>query len=544
MRALDRPNIQQPAHIDVNGTKKKPRKKHRALKGILFVLLLAGVIIGVNLWTSRWPNTINMSSTCGNMGSMHEMKMDGMDMTGSGSMCNTLPHSGGTPMAQLVGPQTAAHVDTFTLTAATARLSIGQGKTIDALTFNGTSPGPTLRVQQGDLVVVHLINKSVAQGVTIHWHGIDVPNAEDGVAGVTQNAVWPGQSYTYRFLAQDPGTYWYHSHQYSYDETGSGLYGAFIVDPTTPSFHDDVDATIQLHDWVSGSFPSFQINQLINGSTETLHIPAKPGQWVRLRLINTGPGALHVVTVAGAPFTVVALDGHNLNGPTPLVTTPLPIGSAQRYDVRFQMPASGAVALFREKDTQDGPSGPYNKTPVVTIGQGSTPAAPAIESWFDYTHYGTPDAQALSVHSHFDATYTLTLSSHVGFYNGKFGAVYMFNGQAFPNTPTIVVQFGQVIRLHFVNTSKEVHPIHLHGHMFTVLERNGHPLIGSPVRLDTINILPGETDDIAFVANNPGLWMLHCHNLAHANLGMDMMIAYANISTPYSIGNTSKNFPD
>ena len=110
----------------------------------------------------------------------------------------------------------------------------------DAWTYNGTSPGPTLRVRQGDLVVVHLVNH-LSVGVTIHWHGVAVPNSADGVAGVTQDAVKPGQSYTYRFLAKDPGTYWYHSHQESFEETGNGLYGMLVVEPARPVVHDDVD---------------------------------------------------------------------------------------------------------------------------------------------------------------------------------------------------------------------------------------------------------------------------------------------------------------
>jgi len=86
--------------------------------------------------------------------------------------------------------------------------------------------------------------------------------------------------------------------------------------------------------------------------------------------------------------------------------------------------------------------------------------------------------------------------------------------------------------------------MHLHGHTFTVLTKNGRALTGSPVHLDTIAVRPHETYDVAFYANNPGLWMLHCHNLYHANHGMDMMVVYPNISTPYTIGNASGNFPD
>ncbi len=113
-------------------------------------------------------------------------------------------------------------VRAFTLTARHARMTLPGGSTVDALTYNGTLPGPELRVREGDLVEVRLHNADIAEGVTIHWHGYDVPAGEDGVAGVTQDAVPVGGSFTYRFLAEQVGTFWYHSHQNSYQQVWSG----------------------------------------------------------------------------------------------------------------------------------------------------------------------------------------------------------------------------------------------------------------------------------------------------------------------------------
>ena len=133
-------------------------------------------------------------------------------------------------VTQLQAPATAAHVDHFTLTVQPGQLTLGSGITVPAWTFDGTAPGPTLRVRRGDEIVVTLVNH-LSFGVTIHWHGVRVPNSADGVAGVTQDAVKPGQTYVYRFIALDAGTYWYHSHQFSFEETTNGLYGMLIVDP-------------------------------------------------------------------------------------------------------------------------------------------------------------------------------------------------------------------------------------------------------------------------------------------------------------------------
>ncbi len=439
-----------------------------------------------------------------------------------------------TAITSLQAPSTARSEKHFTLVAEPAQLSIGSTGKIAAWTFNGTAPGPTLRVQQGDLVVVTLVNH-LSFGVTIHWHGIDVPNSADGVAGVTQDAVQPGQSYIYRFLAKDPGTYWYHSHQFSYAETTGGLYGTIIVDPATPAIHADLDMALSLHDWVSNNGQTF----VIDNTAGTLNKSAQSGQWVRLRIVNTSSNQ-HLVTLLGTPFQVVSLDGHDLNKPQQLNETPLPIGAAQRYDLLFQMPTHGNVALVTSADNQH-----YQQIPAVTFGESKLSAAlPAVNArWFNLTSYGQPAPNPITVQSHFEATYPIVLGTAMGDSMGRTGTIYTFNKKVFPHTDMIMVHYGELVHLHLDNQSDLVHPIHLHGHTFTVLTHNGKALTGSPIHLDTINIQPHDSYDIAFIANNPGIWMLHCHNLLHANWGMDMMVMY-NMSTPYTIGSSSGNFPD
>ncbi|MBA2395936.1 MAG: multicopper oxidase family protein [Ktedonobacteraceae bacterium] len=448
---------------------------------------------------------------------------------------------GSTSVDSLKAPQHAAHMKRFTLVAQPARLTLGPGFITDAWTFNGTSPGPTLHVEQGDLVVVTLINH-LSFGVTIHWHGINVPNSADGVAGATQNAVKPGQSYVYRFFTNDPGTYWYHSHQFSEAETDGGLYGMIIVDPAKTTFHADVDYSVALHEWNSNN------NQLVlalNTTVGTLNEAAQPGQWVRLRIVNTSSTASSVpqlVTLVGAPFKVIALDGHDLNGPQWLNETPLPIGSAQRYDLLFQMPSSRSVALVTATDSNPAQ---YQNIPALVFGQGTVPTTlPAIKPWFDLTTYGRPAHATITPQSHFDQVDSITLNNQVGNSLGRMGMTYTMNGKVFPDTGMIMVKEGQVVKIHFDNQSDLYHPMHLHGHFFVVLARNDRPLTGSPVYLDTVLVPPHTRYDIAFLANNPGVWMLHCHNLLHANWGMDMMVMYSNVSTPYTVGKISGNSPD
>ena len=435
-------------------------------------------------------------------------------------------------VAQLQAPEATTHVDHFTLTAQAAKLTLSPGVTVPAWTFNGTAPGPLLHVRQGDQVVVTLMNH-LSFGVTIHWHGIRIANAADGVAGVTQDAVKPGQSYVYRFTVPDAGTYWYHSHQFSEEETTNGLYGLLVVDPATPTLHADVDYSVALHTWNGANN---QPVYTMNNSGGTLNMGARPGQWVRLRIANTTEtpsGNPQLVTLVGAPFQVVSLDGHDLNGPQWLNQTPLPIGAAQRYDIYFQMPAQGSVALVTAGDSQS-----YVSTPALVVGQGSVPAKlPAITKWFDLTTYGTPATDPVTAQSHFDATYNIVLGNQMGSSLGRSGMTYTLNGKVFPDTGMIMVKEGQLVRLHFDNQTNLYHPMHLHGHVFTILAENGKSLTGSPVHLDTILVPPHASYDVAFVANNPGIWMIHCHNFLHANWGMDMMVMY-NVSTPYTIGST------
>ncbi|UOF92293.1 multicopper oxidase family protein [Fodinisporobacter ferrooxydans] len=503
---------------------------------------------------------------------------------------------GTTPITNLVETNSYAPAKTFNLTAKVAKLNLGNGKTMDAWTYNGTSPGPELRVTQGDRMVVHLTNHLPA-GVTIHWHGVNVPGAEDGIAGVTQNAVPPNGTYTYSFIASEPGTYWYHSHQDSSNEVGRGLYGVLVVDPKTPTVKFDRDYVVALHEWnttgstnegmgsmnmsgmknPSGRNPAAgsqsmggmnmgttdrngssmmptknQMSALTdmmsmydvftaNGTSEGLHFDAKPGDLVRLRLVNAG-NMTHLLTILGVTFQVISLDGHDLTNGNPIEKQLLPIGAGQRYDIRFQMPQRSSVKLV-DAD----PSNDENKMISATFGQGqpsNVTGNPKEYAWFDFSKYGEKQKGKFTPESNFTKTYDMNLGAGMGYFEGKNQMVYTINGKVFPNIPTLQVKKGDTVKITFTNQSNFIHPMHLHGHTFQVLSRNGNPLAGSPIYLDTVNVLPGETYDVAFEADNPGLWMIHCHDLHHAAAGMDTMLTYKGISTPYSIGGKTGNQPE
>jgi FtsP/CotA-like multicopper oxidase with cupredoxin domain len=432
-------------------------------------------------------------------------------------------------------------MDQFTLVAQNSIITLSSGVKIAAWTFNGASPA-NLRVHQGDLVVVGVVNH-LSFGITIHWHGINSFNSTDGVAGVTQDAIKAGQTYIYRFIPHEAGTFWFHAHQLAYEETAGGLFGKLIVDPTTPTIHADVDVAVALHLW---NGPDNQELFSIDDASQTLNEAAKPGQWVRLRLIetsNTDSSIPHLITLVGAPFKVISLDGYDLSGPQWLNTVPIPLGTAQRVDLLFQMPAQGSVSLITANDQDNNQH--YQRFPNIVFGQGTAPSTlPAVTKWFDMTTYGQPASTPITPRSPFDTTSTIDLNNQMGTSLGRQGMTFTMNGKVFPYTGMIMVKYGQLVKIQLVNQSDLYHPIHLHGHVFTVLDVDGKPLTGSPIRLDTLLVHPHTTVDIGFVANNPGIWMIHCHNFLHANWGMDMMLAYNGYSTPYTMGTQSGNFPD
>jgi FtsP/CotA-like multicopper oxidase with cupredoxin domain len=222
----------------------------------------------------------------------------------------------------------------------------------------------------------------------------------------------------------------------------------------------------------------------------------------------------------------------------------------QRVDLEFTMPPSGSVRLVDSRITGTpsllqglfGP--PARAAETVTFGAGPGPAAPDpdLVPLFDPLAYGNaaPDPTTGPP----DRTAPVVLDEGPGFHDGRIELVHTINGAAAPAVPPLVVRAGQLVRLHIVNDTGEFHPMHLHGHVMTVLSVDGRHPVGSPVHLDTVLVGPHATVDVAFAADNPGLWMLHCHVLVHASMGMSMMIDYVGVTTPFEMGSRSGNTPE
>jgi FtsP/CotA-like multicopper oxidase with cupredoxin domain len=418
--------------------------------------------------------------------------------------------------ATLRGPVTPPENGTvrrFTLTARTATVTLSSGRKVAAWTFDGQVPGPPITATEGDLVEVRLRNANIRAGVTLHWHGYDVPAGEDGVPGLTQDAVLPGQEFVYRFVADQVGTYWYHTHEVSDRGVRMGLYGTLVVTPRgAPA--PGLDMTVPVHTLAGTT--------VLGNHDGPVNQRVAPGTPVRLRLVNTD-NTPHWFTLAGTPYRLVAADGNELSGSGDLTRVGLRLPAGGRYDLAYRAP-DHPVTLLVDNDRAGG-------LRLAPESDGGPAPAEDTAGWLelDLTRYGTPATTPFDVHSRFDRHFTLVLDRGLAVSGGRPRYAYTVNGRAFPSIPTEVVRQGDLVRMTVVNRSRDTHPWHLHGHRVLVLARDGRAPTGSPLWLDTYDVRPGEVWEVAFRATNPGVWMNHCHNLSHADEGMMLHLAYEGV---------------
>lgn len=543
--------------------------------------------------------SVILAGCSGSIGGMSEMDHSKMNMEGTKETPET-PNAQTEKSVVLTGKE-------FNLIAAPSNQEIAPGKTLPVWTFNNSVPGPQIRVKQGDTIKVNLKNQ-LPEPVTIHWHGVPVPNAMDGIPGVTQNAVQPGQSFTYEFKADVPGTYWYHSHQDSVNQLDRGLYGAFIVE-SKEGPDVDRDYTLVLDEWMSsgemsgmnmsgGNMSEMDHSKMnmgssndnkssmnmsgnmsgmdhstmnmgnenkastktdnssmnmghdmsmydlytINGKSGSLvdQLPVKEGDIVRIRLINAGYLS-HQIHLHGHEFKVIATDGQPINNPGILKDNVVSIAPGERYDIEFvaSNPGQWLIEDHGDKATVKG-----MKAMIVYEGApaGSDKANEAEKlTAVDMSRYGQAGKTNFTLDQKYTLEYTMNLNTEMK--NGEM--VYTINGKTFPETEPINVKKGETVKVRLVNNSKtDDHPMHLHGHFFQVLSKNGKPLEGSPIIKDTLNLKPGEEYVVAFEADNEGNWMFHCHDLHHASAGMVTELKYTDYKTNFVADPNAGNKPE
>ena len=419
----------------------------------------------------------------------------------------------------------------------------------------GTVPGPEVRVRAGERVRRRLVN-DLPQSTAVHWHGIRLRNAMDGAAGLTQDPVQPGETFLYDFIAPDPGTYWYHSHDRSWEQMARGLSGPLIVEDTEPwaglegtatreltlvldDWYLRADAKLDeesfgaLHEWAHAGRIGNTFT--INGTMDAA-IPVRAGERLRLRLINAANARIMPLRLPDHRATLVALDGFPVaprDAENGIVLTP-----AQRADLVIDCtgePGSGAPLLLdigRDQWVEVGTLR-YTDEPALPVSDGPVRPLPAWRAErrppldLDAAHSadllmegGAMGSLASARLGGIPASFEeLVAAKRVWAFNGVAGGPADAGGGYGLDEPVFRVPRGRTVRLRIRNDTGFPHGIHLHGHHFTVLSLNGVPDPPRDVR-DTVLTERGDVVEIAFVADNPGQWLLHCHMLEHQAAGM------------------------
>ncbi|MGP6090032.1 multicopper oxidase family protein [Antarctobacter jejuensis] len=408
--------------------------------------------------------------------------------------------------------------------------------------YDGTIPGPLIRVPQGGRVTRQLVN-AMEVPTSIHWHGIRIDNAMDGVSGLTQAPVAPGDTFDYDFAAPDAGTYWYHAHTNSMEQVGRGLSGVLIIDETSPP-DVDRDEVLMLDDWLldpesGGFFEPFNQPMMMSHGGRTGNLvgvngrydfgmAAKRGERLRLRLINAANARIFALRLQGMIGWIVALDGMPLETPQE-ITQEILLAPAQRADLVVDVTATQGMAagVLMAMDDES-----WQALVELTVSEGTEPRTEPPVPLPANPNTTLPD---LTGARHFDMV--MEGGAMAGMEKANFegetldfralierGQFWALSGQAgMSDTPFARLQRGKVARVTLTNRTVFPHAMHLHGMHFREVYADGSM---GPLR-DTILSIPNEPLEIAFAADNPGKWLFHCHMLAHAASGMNTWIEVA-----------------
>jgi FtsP/CotA-like multicopper oxidase with cupredoxin domain len=430
----------------------------------------------------------------------------------------------------------AAPFRDFVLTAREATVQVGTNPW-PTWTYDGGVPGPEIRVTRGDRLRIRLDNR-LPQPTTIHWHGLAVPPTMDGVVGLSQSAVPPGQSFTYEFDATQSGTFFYHAHVGL--QLDRGLYGPLIVEE--PGENDrlriDREYVVLLDDWLTitpeaalasmrvsggmmgGGGPAYA-GYLLNGTTVPSRLAVTRGERVRLRLINAASATPFRVGLAGHTLIVTHTDGQPVS---PVDVSTLVIGMGERYDVVVSATNPGTWPLLV---SPWGSPAPTSLGMLVYTGSERNVAPPF--AWPEELQAGRTlryeDLRSPSLaEPSLPASLILPAVLSGGMSGMGRGTVsWTINGQIYPNADPFIVREGTRVQIAMTNRSMMPHPMHLHGHT-GMLRLPG--LSSTGFAKDTVLLNPMDTATLEFTADNPGRWLFHCHNLYHMELGMARVVEY------------------
>ena len=408
--------------------------------------------------------------------------------------------------------------------------------------YEGTVPGPDLRVRQGQPVRITVVNK-LGEDTTVHWHGIRLPNAMDGVPTLTQKPIRPGESFVYEFTPPDAGTFWYHPHEHTLQQLGRGLAGALIVEEAEPVPCIDRDLVWFIEDWrlddqgrIAGGFGNRMEAGMSGriGNTVTLNghghepVSVKAGERVRLRLVNAALARIVGLRFEGHKPVVVAHDGQPCDPHTP-EGGQVVLGPAMRADLIIDMNGNPGESHGVTDDFY--PDLAYKVLDLAYDAGEPARARPEQPPKLSANPLPEPDLPAAEHHQIALQGGMMGGMGGTGM-SGMSGATWAMNGMSMtgdgqPDMPPLfTLKRGKTCVLALRNETAWWHPMHLHGHSFRVISRNGKPNELREWR-DTVLVPARETAEIAFVADNPGDWMFHCHVTDHQEAGMMSVIRIA-----------------
>jgi FtsP/CotA-like multicopper oxidase with cupredoxin domain len=410
----------------------------------------------------------------------------------------------------------------YELIVAPADVIIVPGGSTPALSFNGGYPSPVIRAKQHQPVRIRVVNQ-LDEPTTIHWHGMRIPIGMDGVPFLSQPPIMPGDTFDYEFTPPDAGSFWYHPHMNSIEQLGKGLVGALIVDEAEkPDF--DADLVLCMKNWHikdDGSFTALTTPQnafrmgtpgrvmTINGEMHpTYDVPA--GGAIRVRLLNVDNTLVYDVTSTDSDAQIIAIDGNSIAQPRTLSNHLIAPG--MRLDLGVIASSKvGETVTFKHKNKplitlrtvtsklkdRRLPTLPLNPIPAPDLENAET-----IKFAFEWNANITPIHKDGKVNYNF---WTMNRRSWEGMSKGNIPA------------PLAKLELGKTYIFELANLTQYHHPIHIHGHTFTVLKSNKKAI--TPFHTDTVLLGQNETVIAALVADNPGRWMYHCHIIEHLKTG-------------------------
>jgi FtsP/CotA-like multicopper oxidase with cupredoxin domain len=427
----------------------------------------------------------------------------------------------------------AAQAD-YTIKIAPTSLELAPGHIVRTMAYNGTAPGPLIRLREGRQTSIDVTNDSDVPEI-VHWHGLFIPSEIDGAMEEGTPMIMPGQTASYTFIPRPAGTRWYHSHAMAGKDLTKSLYsgqfGFLYIEPRNDPGQYDQEVFIAMHHWepyyvslqdirkgpppdngLEVAYKAASFNDKALGHGEPIRV--RQGQRVLFRLLNASATDDVMVSLPGHRFEVVALDGNPV--PSPIAVETLTLAPAERIDAIVEMDTPGTW-LFGSTDQDVRNMG----MGVVIEYAGATGAAqwhePAMTMW-DYFAFGR-DALVTEPDARFDLVIEKITGGRGGFNR------WTINRKSWPDTDPLVVERGKRYRLAFHNNSGDMHPLHLHRHSFELTRFAGKPTSG--IMKDVVNIPPRQMVEVDFTADDPGLSLLHCHMQQHQDFGFMALVQYA-----------------